>query len=194
MKRILIAVLIGAASFSSLSTKAQVSVNINIGTQPQWGPSGYNHVDYYYLPDVDAYYNVSAKQFIYLNNGSWIWRTSLPSRYSNFDLYNAYKVVMNTPKPYLSHQTHVREYQKYKGYSGRQTNLRDKGNNRGQNNSRGNSGNQGNANRGNSGRNTSGNNQPIRQIRQQQQNQQQQKQQNQQRNQRNDQQDQRRER
>ncbi|MET1054589.1 MAG: hypothetical protein ABWY16_04715 [Pedobacter sp.] len=125
MKRIILAVIFGVASLSSISTKAQVSLNINIGSQPQWGPTGYDHVDYYYLPDVDAYYNVPAQQYVYLNNGSWIWRNSLPSQYSNFDLYNSYKVVMNTPKPYLSHQTHVREYSKYKGTKGKQGNIRD---------------------------------------------------------------------
>jgi len=125
MKRIVLAVIFGVASLSSINTKAQVSVNINIGSQPQWGPTGYDHVDYYYLPDVDAYYNVPARQYVYLNNGAWVWRNSLPSQYSGFDLYNSYKVVMNTPKPYLSHQTHVREYSKYKGYKGKQGNIRD---------------------------------------------------------------------
>jgi hypothetical protein len=125
MKRIILAVIFGVASLSSISTKAQVNLNINIGSQPQWGPTGYDHVDYYYLPDADAYYNVPARQYVYQNNGSWVWRNSLPSQYSGFDLYNSYKVVMNTPRPYLSHQTHLKEYSKYKGYKGKQGNIRD---------------------------------------------------------------------
>lgn len=130
MKRIILAVIIGVASFTSISAQAQVSLNINIGSQPQWGPTGYDHVDYYYLPDVDAYYNVPAKQYVYLNNGSWVWRNSLPARYSGYDLYNGYKVVMNTPKPYLSHQTHVTQYSRYKNYSGKQGSIRDSKDNR----------------------------------------------------------------
>jgi hypothetical protein len=125
MKNLILAVVFGVASLSSISTKAQVSVNVNIGSQPQWGPTGYNHVDYYYLPDVDAYYYVPTSQYIYQNNGSWIWRNSLPGQYSNYDLYNGYKVVMNTPKPYLSHQNHVKAYSKYKNYGGKQGNIRD---------------------------------------------------------------------
>jgi len=125
MKRILLAVVFGVASLSSINTKAQVSVNINIGSQPQWGPSGYDHVDYYYLPDIDAYYNVPNKQYIYLNNGNWVFNSSLPSRYRNYDLYNGYKVVINSPKPYLSHKIHVKEYGKYKGYKGKQVVIRD---------------------------------------------------------------------
>lgn len=125
MKRILLAVIFGVASLSSISTKAQVSLSINIGSQPQWGPTGYDHVDYYYLPDVDAYYNVPAKQYVYLSNGSWVFRSSLPARYSGYDLYSGYKVVMNTPKPYLSHATHVKEYSKYRNYRGKQGAIRD---------------------------------------------------------------------
>lgn len=125
MKRILLAVVFGVASLSSINTKAQVSVNINIGSQPQWGPTGYDHVDYYYLPDIDTYYNVPNKQYIYLNNGKWVFNNSLPSRYTNYDLYNGYKVVINSPRPYLSHKVHIKEYSKYKGYKGKQVVIRD---------------------------------------------------------------------
>jgi len=125
MKRILLAVVFGVASLSSINTKAQVSININIGSQPQWGPIGYDHVDYYYLPDIDAYYSVPDKQYIYVNNGRWVFNNSLPARYRNYDLYHGYKVVINSPKPYLSHKVHVKEYGKYKGYKGKQTAIRD---------------------------------------------------------------------
>jgi hypothetical protein len=46
---------------------AQVRVNINIGSQPVWGPVGYDHVDYYYLPDIETYYYVPTRQFVYFN-------------------------------------------------------------------------------------------------------------------------------
>ena len=44
---------------------AQVSVNINIGSQPVWGPVGYDYVEYYYLPDIDMYYHVPTQQYVY---------------------------------------------------------------------------------------------------------------------------------
>lgn len=125
MKKILFAVLFGVASLSSISTQAQVSVNINIGSQPKWGPAGYNHVEYYYLPDLDVYYNVPSSQYVYQNNGRWVWNKNLPSRYRGYDLYNSYKVVMNTKQPYLSHNTHVKQYSQYKNKKGKQVNLRD---------------------------------------------------------------------
>ncbi|TDO20775.1 hypothetical protein [Pedobacter duraquae] len=125
MKRVLIAVLIGVASMSSITAKAQISINVNIGQQPAWGPTGYDHVDYYYLPDVDAYYYVPGQQYVYQDNGAWVWRSSLPSRYSGYDLYSGYKVVMNTPRPYLSHQTHITQYSRYKNYGSKQSLIRD---------------------------------------------------------------------
>ncbi|QNK61838.1 hypothetical protein H7F33_14920 [Pedobacter sp. PAMC26386] len=130
MKRIILAAIIGVASFSSINANAQVSLNIKIGSQPTWGPAGYNHVDYYYLPDVDSYYNVSAQQYVYQVNNQWVFRKTLPARYSGYNLYNGYKVVMNTPKPYLNHSQNIRQYSKYKNYNGKQGNIRDSKDNR----------------------------------------------------------------
>jgi hypothetical protein len=115
MKRILLlsAFLISAMSFNE--AKAQVSFSLNIGSQPLWGPTGYNHVEYYYLPDIDAYYYVPQRQFVYNQGGRWIFSTSLPPRYRNFDLYSGYKVVINEPRPYLRHNIYRQRYITYRG-------------------------------------------------------------------------------
>lgn len=118
MKKIfLLMLLVSAALFSN---HAQAQINVNLGLQPAWGPAGYNHVDYYYLPDVDAYYHVPNKKFIYLNNGNWIHSNALPVRYSKYDLYSGYKVVLNEPTPYLHYAKHKLVYAKYKGTRGTQ--------------------------------------------------------------------------
>lgn len=98
---------------------AQVSVNINIGSPPMWGPVGYSGVQYYYLPDVYSYYDVHSSMFIYQSGGVWVHRTYLPSRYSNYDLYSGYKVVLTDyhgTKPYSHYYDHKRKYSK--GYHG----------------------------------------------------------------------------
>lgn len=107
------------------ASKAQLSVSINIGTQPVWGPVGYDRADYYYLPDVESYYSVSSHQFIYLSNGRWIYASALPARYSNYDLYSGYKVVVNRPRPYLNFNQDRVQYSKYRGYNGKQQIIRD---------------------------------------------------------------------
>jgi hypothetical protein len=124
-KLVLFAAVLMVSLFSINSAKAQVSLNINIGSQPVWGPTGYNHVDYYYFPDIDAYYYVPSAQYIYSNGGRWVWVSSLPAQYRNFDLYRAYKVVINEPKPYLRNNIYVTKYSKYKNYGGRQGIIRD---------------------------------------------------------------------
>ncbi|QSB28463.1 hypothetical protein [Flavobacterium sp. CLA17] len=107
-------------SFFALSLSyAQVSVNVNIGTPPSWGPSGYNDVRYYYLPDLETYYDVNTSNYIYVSNGKWIQSRYLPRAYRNYDLYNEYKVVLTDyrgNRPYDNYKVHKVKYGK--GYKG----------------------------------------------------------------------------
>jgi hypothetical protein len=151
--------------FASTTNHAQVSINVNFGTPPQWGPVGYSEVSYYYLPDVESYYDIREQQFIFLNNGVWIRSHNLPSRYRNYNLYNGYKVVLNDyhgTRPYGHYKEHKVKY--YKGYNkGYQKNYRtasnyqnhdngnhDNGNHDNGNHDNGNHGN-GNSDHGNKG-------------------------------------------
>ena len=104
--------------------QVRVGVNINIGSQPAWGPVGYDYVQYYYMPDIDVYYYVPTHRYVYLDRGRWIFAASLPVRYRNFDLYSSYKVVINEPKAYLHHNIHVVNYRQYKSYKGKQVIIR----------------------------------------------------------------------
>ena len=124
-KLVLFAAVLMVSLFSINNAKAQVSLNINIGSQPVWGPTGYNHVDYYYFPDIEAYYYVPSGQYIFLNGGRWIWANSLPAQFGNFDLYRSYKVVINEPRPYLRNNVYATRYSKFKNYGGRQSVIRD---------------------------------------------------------------------
>ncbi|MBI3883097.1 MAG: hypothetical protein HY305_02490 [Sphingobacteriales bacterium] len=111
MKKLLLSVLLTVSYLQF--TNAQV--NVNIAIQPAWAPVGYDYVDYYYIPDIDAYYNVPAQQYIYLDNGGWIYSTGLPPRYRDFDIYHSYKVVINEDKPYLRNDVYRSKYVGYKG-------------------------------------------------------------------------------
>lgn len=126
MKKLIILLGIGISglTFIPIRAQAQVSFNINIGAQPQWGPTGHNHVEYYYLPDIESYYYVPKRQFVYLSNGRWTFSTNLPSRYSGYNLYNGYKVVINQPRPYAHFNDHKVRYTKFKGYKGKQNMIR----------------------------------------------------------------------
>ena len=110
---------IGVNLFLANSLQAQVSVNVNIGTPPPWGPAGYTEVRYYYLPDVEAYYDVQTSMFIYFGGGVWVHRTYLPTQYRSYDLYSGYKVVMTDYRgetPYNNFADYKTRYAK--GYHG----------------------------------------------------------------------------
>lgn len=99
---------------------SQVSVSVNLPAPPMWGPVGYTQVRYYYLPDVEAYYDVSTSMFIYYGGGAWIHRAYLPAQYRNYDLYDGYKVVMpgyHGKTPYIHHKEYKSKYRK--GYRGK---------------------------------------------------------------------------
>lgn len=69
---------------------------------PPWGPVGYAGARYYYLPDVESYYDIKDSLFIYLNGNNWIFNNELPAQYANYDIDHGYKVVLtgyigNTP-------------------------------------------------------------------------------------------------
>jgi len=101
------------------TTQGQLSVRLNIGTPPQWGPSGYDQARYYYLPDIECYYDVPHSMFIYSSGNRWIHSRYLPARYRNYDLYNGYKVVMNDYRgntPYYQFREHRMRYAR--GYRG----------------------------------------------------------------------------
>lgn len=117
MKKILLAAVLMACCLSAKVATAQVSfsVGVNIGNQPEWGPVGYDHADYYYMPDIDAYYDVNAHSYIYYNNNVWVRSGALPPRYAGYDMYHGYKVVINRPAPWRNAGMYRAKYAQYKG-------------------------------------------------------------------------------
>lgn len=113
MKKMLIGMVIMVIVFSAApkaDAQVRVNINVNIGDQPRWRPPGYDYVEYYYLPDIHTYYHVPGRQFIYLSNGRWVFSAGLPSRYSGYDLYSGYKVVINQPNAYYYYNDHKVKY------------------------------------------------------------------------------------
>ncbi|MEO7212518.1 hypothetical protein [Mucilaginibacter sp.] len=115
MKKIILGMLASCflLAASVTQTKAQVSLNVNIGT---WTPPvEYSNVEYVYLPDVESYYYVPKHQYVYMDGGQWVFRNALPTRYSNYNINNGYKVIVNRPQAYRYFTTDRTRYAKYKG-------------------------------------------------------------------------------
>jgi hypothetical protein len=109
---------LGIILLATNSIQAQISVNVNIGSPPVWGPPVAAEVEYYYLPDIEAYYDIRATQFIYFGGGSWIRSRNLPRHYRNYDLHGGHKVVLNDyhgSRPYSHFKNHKVKY--YKGHN-----------------------------------------------------------------------------
>ena len=125
MKKIIVAGLFFLLATTKQSD-AQVSVNlnINIGSQPVWGPVGYDYVEYYYLPDIEAYYYVPGQQFVFFSNGRWVFSAYLPAVYRNYNLYSGYKVVINQPRAYQYFNSHKIKYAGFKGKGNKQIVIR----------------------------------------------------------------------
>jgi hypothetical protein len=115
MKKITLiaATLLGSLLYTSAN--AQISLNVNIGSQPAWGPVGYDYVENYYLPDIDVYYDVPNQQYVYLNNNVWVRSRALPARYASYNINNGYKVVINEPQPWRRASVYRTKYVTYKG-------------------------------------------------------------------------------
>ncbi|MGO3267911.1 MAG: hypothetical protein ACTIK3_14595 [Sphingobacteriaceae bacterium] len=93
---------------------AQVSVNVNVGLQPSWGPTGYEYARYYYMPELDIYYDISNRSYTYYDGRRWASHRTLPKRYRKHNLHRTYKVVINDARPWKNHK---RYHKKYRGYS-----------------------------------------------------------------------------
>jgi hypothetical protein len=119
--RYLFAIIVALTFTCALSAQVHGSLSLNIGTQPIWGPTGYDHAENYYLPDIETYYNVTSHRYYYNENGRWKNSATLPSQYSNYDLYTAHKVVINEKSPWKNHAANQTKYASYKGQHDQQS-------------------------------------------------------------------------
>ncbi len=104
---------LGILLLVGISNQAQVSVNVNFST-PTWGPRVTTQ-EYYYLPDVNSYYDIRARQFIYFNNGGWIRANQLAPRYRGYNLNGGNIIVLNDyhgHSPYTHYKSHKIKYGK----------------------------------------------------------------------------------
>lgn len=122
MKKIFLiaAIIAGGSLFQTAEAQLRINIRANIGSQPVWGPSGYDRAEYYYMPDIDVFYNVSKRQYVYEQRGRWIFSYSLPRQHRNYNLYTGYKVVVNENRPYRNANKYRTQYASYKNNHGQE--------------------------------------------------------------------------
>lgn len=111
MKKLILTVLFLTSIFSD----AQVLIHRSAAVRPDWGPITNVDFRYYYLPDIDIYYDINTSEFIYDKKAKWIRNKVLPVQHRKYNLYDGYKVIItdytgNTPYKY--HQKHLLNYSK----------------------------------------------------------------------------------
>lgn len=115
MKKLLLtSMMLTAMIFSNeIIAQVRVNVNLNIGQRPGWGVPGNYSGDYYYLPEIDCYYDIPGRQFIYFDGFDWAFADELPYRFRGYNLYSGYKIVVNEPRPYMRAQFYRERYSRY---------------------------------------------------------------------------------
>ncbi|MBP3683046.1 MAG: hypothetical protein J6I87_07195, partial [Rikenellaceae bacterium] len=87
---------------------------INIDKQPAWGPYGYDCAAFYYMPEINIYYDVNLSLFYYPSGSNWIAAQYLPPSYRVYDLFRTYKVVLNYASPWQHNDSHRSQYRRYR--------------------------------------------------------------------------------
>ncbi len=98
----------------ALHIRPRIAVNVNIPVPVEQAPvyqqpavvdqtqaADYGDSDYYYLPDVDAYYDVNAQCYYYYDGADWISAAYLPGDYRSYDWRSATHYEIRAPRPYL---------------------------------------------------------------------------------------------
>lgn len=108
--------LLSASMFTGCMTLTPVrTYSTGSYENPQWAPPYYSGARYYYLPDLELYYDLGSREYIYLMDGRWNFSPYVPAMYRDYDLDNCFCIVMNVNvyKPWLHHQYYVSHYPRY---------------------------------------------------------------------------------
>lgn len=109
--------LISFAVVISLSSSliGQLSIHLNLTPSHERRSEVSSSVNYYYLPDVEAYYDIHTSRYIYFDGRVWIRSSRLPGRYGNYDMDRGRKVVIRNYRgsaPYSQIGNHRKMYGK----------------------------------------------------------------------------------
>ena len=79
-----------AGAAAPTAAHAQIGVSIQLG-HPNWGPVAPAGSQYYYVPEIDGYYDLQAQDYIVQRNGRWAHYRTLPG----YDPRSFHPVVVN---------------------------------------------------------------------------------------------------
>lgn len=114
MKKLFIisAIAAGGLMFNTANAQVGIHVGLNLGAVhlaytsapavvEQYPVYNEDADDYYYLPDVDAYYDVADQCYVYFDGNEWIPAAYLPGAYHNYDWRSARYVEVRGRRPFM---------------------------------------------------------------------------------------------
>jgi hypothetical protein len=112
MKKLAIisALALSGFAFNSASAQVHVSVGFNLGGPVVVQRPVAVYDDYYYLPEVDAYYSVGENLYYYYNGYEWVAAVYLPGAYSSYNWRNVNHIQIRANRPYLNHTAYRTKY------------------------------------------------------------------------------------
>ena len=117
LRLLLSAVVMMFAAGAQAQIETSKTTTTTTTTLPDWGVAGSDNARYYYIPDIESYYDIRNKNFVYMKDGTWVKTTDLPASYKDYDLYDGYKVVLtDDAEPYADFDKMKVKYAK--GYKG----------------------------------------------------------------------------
>ncbi|WP_139924925.1 hypothetical protein [Hymenobacter sp. DG01] len=86
MKTLLKTGLMMALGLLLYSNRAQAQVQIQVNA-PYWGPAVGPNVQYYYIPEIDGYYDLYSRSYLFFDPvyGAWVSSPVLPRAYASYD-------------------------------------------------------------------------------------------------------------
>lgn len=100
----------------ALKTTAQISVSINLGTRPVYhAPQRYyydDNIDYYFLPEIEAYFDNREGLFIYFSSNRWVRSQNLPDYCGDFNIDRCQRIAIayHGNSPFGDFENHRNRY------------------------------------------------------------------------------------
>lgn len=122
MKKLIIisAMVLGGLGVKTANAQIGIRINLHLGGQPVYVPAPEPvepvYDDYYYLPEVEAYYSVGEHCYYYQDGNRWISAAYLPGMYRNYDWRTSRRFEIHTNRPFMQHDVYRG---KFGGYSNR---------------------------------------------------------------------------
>jgi len=93
------------------NAQIHLGLHVNLGG-PVYVPAApvYADDDYYYLPDVQAYYSVNSHLYFYNDGYNWVSAAYLPGAYRDYDWAHARRFEVRGDRPYLHDDVYRARY------------------------------------------------------------------------------------